>query len=58
MILFMDPRAGDPWEPEGVPWEGTLGIPRDPMGEVPDPHGRGTLGNPRDPMGGDKRRNF
>ena len=38
--------GGDPWEPkgshgrgplgaQGIPWEGTLGSPRDPMGEDP-----------------------
>ena len=40
----------------GVPWEGTLGSPRDPMGGEPlGAQGipwEGTLGSPRDPMGG------
>ena len=63
-----DPMGGDPWEPKGIPWEGTdgrgtLGSPRDPMGgdlpwkgnpcEPKGSHGRGTFGSPRDPMGGD-----
>ena len=51
-------QLGDPWEPKGIPWEGThgrgtLGSPRDPMGGVLDHPGRGTLGSQRDPMGGD-----
>ena len=53
-------------ESQGIPWEGTLGSPSDPMGGDPwEPtgshgrgplgaqgsHGRGTLGSPRDPTG-------
>ena len=62
--------GGDPWEPKGVPWEGTLGSSRDPMGghawEPKGSHGRGTPGtpspwegtleSPRDPMVGGPRK--
>ena len=43
--------GGDPWEPKGIPWEGTHGRknPWEPKGS----RGWGILGSPRDPMGGD-----
>ena len=53
-----DPMGGDPWEPKGIPWEGTHGSgnPWEPKGSWEGsrtPHGKETLGNTRDPMGGD-----
>ena len=54
-----DPMGGNPWEPKGIPWEGThgRGNPWEPKGShgrgSQTTHGRGTLGSPRDPMGGD-----
>ena len=42
-----DPMGGDPWEPKGIPWEGTHG--RGNPWEAKGSHGRG----PGHPMGGE-----
>jgi hypothetical protein len=52
------PHGGGPWEPKGIPWEGTrgrgtLGSPRDPTGGVLDPLWEGNPGSPMDTMGRD-----
>ena len=48
-----DPTGGDPWEPKGIPWEGTHGSgnPWEPKGipreGVPDPPWEGNAWEPK-----------